>query len=72
MLAIKILVLSASFLHHANFILCFLWLQEGNDDVRERMQVLALAEESLLLHLKNSLFTQSIDNRLLAHRFWRL
>lgn len=43
-------------------------IEEGEANVAERMQELALAEGALLKHLLIALFTSDEDKRLLAHR----
>ena len=43
-------------------------IEEGSQEMCERMQALSLAEGSLPRHLHTALFTQSLDNRLLTHR----
>jgi len=42
--------------------------QEGDQETAAKMQELALAEGALPRHLHTSLFTSSMDNRLLTHR----
>ena len=43
-------------------------IEEGSQEVCEKMQYYSLAEGALPHHLHTSLFTQSVDNRLLVHR----
>ncbi|KJE90900.1 DnaJ domain-containing protein RME-8 [Capsaspora owczarzaki ATCC 30864] len=43
-------------------------IEEGTPEISAKMQQLALAECSLLKHLHTSMFTTSLDTRLLAHR----
>ncbi|CAG9859086.1 unnamed protein product [Phyllotreta striolata] len=43
-------------------------IEEGESEVAEKMQNLALAEGALPRHLLNSLYTQGTDGRLLTHR----
>ena len=43
-------------------------IEEADEDVSQRMQLLALAEGALCKHLHTSLFTYSTDNRMLMHR----
>ena len=43
-------------------------IEEGDGDMCEQMQDLALAEGALLRHLYTSLYTKSSDNRMLTHR----
>lgn len=43
-------------------------IEEGESEVAEKMQNLALAEGALPRHLLASLYTQGTDGRLLTHR----
>ena len=43
-------------------------IEEGEDDIPHKMQNLSLSEGAFPRHLHVSLFTKSIDNRLLTHR----
>lgn len=43
-------------------------IEEGENDIPSRMQLLALTEGALPRHLFTALFTQSSDGRLLTHR----
>eukprot|EP01147_Barroeca_monosierra_P008081 gene8081-757_t len=43
-------------------------VEEGEEDMCEQMQSLALAEGALLRHLYTALYTKSTDNRMLTHR----
>jgi DnaJ family protein C protein 13 len=41
-------------------------IEEGSEEVGHKMQLLALAEGALPIHLLMALFTKSTDNRLLV------
>lgn len=43
-------------------------IEEADEDVSKRMQLLALAEGALCKHFHTCLFTYSADNRMLTHR----
>ncbi len=43
-------------------------VEEGSEEVGQRMQLLALAEGALPIHLKTALFTRSTDSQLLVSR----
>ena len=43
-------------------------IEEGEGEIPERMQLLALTEGALPRHLYTALFTQTSDGRLLTHR----
>lgn len=42
-------------------------IEEGNDSIGKRMQLLALAEGAVPVHLVTALFTKTSDNRLLTN-----
>lgn len=42
-------------------------IEEGSEEIGRKMQLLALAEGALPIHLKTALFTKSADNRLLTN-----
>ena len=42
-------------------------IEEGNDEIGKRMQLLALAEGAVPVHLVTALFTKTSDNRLLTN-----
>ena len=42
-------------------------IEEGNDAIGKRMQLLALAEGAVPVHLVTALFTKTSDNRLLTN-----
>ena len=42
-------------------------IEEGSEEIGRKMQLLALAEGALPIHLKTALFTKSDDNRLLMN-----
>lgn len=43
-------------------------IEEGENDIPARMQLLALTEGALPRHMYTALFTQTSDGRLLTHR----
>lgn len=43
-------------------------IEEGEGDIPEKMQQLALTEGALPIHLYTALFTRTTDGRLLTHR----
>ncbi len=43
-------------------------IEEGSEEVGRKMQLLALAEGALPIHLRTALFTKSSDNQLLMAR----
>ena len=42
-------------------------IEEGSEEIGQKMQMLALAEGALPKHLLTALFTKSTDGRLLTH-----
>ena len=42
-------------------------IEEGSEEIGQRMQILALSEGALPIHLVTSLFTNSDDDRLLTN-----
>lgn len=40
-------------------------IEEGSEEIGRKMQLLALAEGALPIHLRTALFTRSADNQLL-------
>jgi DnaJ family protein C protein 13 len=42
-------------------------IEEGSEEIGQRMQLLALAEGALPIHLKTALFTKSSDHQLLMN-----
>ncbi len=43
-------------------------IEEGSEEIGKKMQLLALSEGALSIHLRTALFTQSRDNQLLVSR----